>query len=268
MEVTSEEREWAIAIKHAAIADDDIIDDVLTDFEYLQHAFVAKDKVGKAVKRIKQLQAFKKRYGIKLDGSVEEAERDLKALNLQFPGLMVSLGTRDNGSHVTSVDISKILARRLKTEEAHAIFLRFFFYMLQACNPTIQAIRAGSYCLSKSESVGFRNFSFESEDRQAELYSHAYPFRFQQMVMIQAPFIARMIFQVIVIFMTSKMRKRFDMTAEGETYLKEHGFPESVLPTFWGGVLEPGSMTDVMLLKLEERYRNMKTFELETQNNR
>lgn len=272
MELTEQERAWAIDIKRAAMADEDVNDALTTDFEYVQHAIVAKGKVDKALKRIKRMQSFKERYGIKLDGSVTEAKRDLQALDLQHPGLMMSLGTlpreqdggKDDPSHVVCVDFTKFLAKRMKTEESHAIVMRFFYYVLQACAHNFAAIRAGIYWVSKSDGVGFRNFSRESENRRAELASHTYPLRFKLFVMLQAPLFARLLFQVIAVFMSSKMRSRFDLTGEGETYLKKTiGLPSGALPELYGGELAHDSMPTTVVAKLQERYKHMAAFRLQ-----
>lgn len=286
MDVTEEECRWALAIRLAAAADPRIPDaDSLTDFEYVQHAIVAKDNVGKALKRIVKMQEFKERYGIKLDGSVDEAARDLRAIDLQHPGLMMCLASCKNNegaspndeakvdpsSHVVCVNFAQFLAKRMKTAESHAIVMRFFFYVMQACACNAASIRAGIYWLSQSDGIGLRNFSRESEDRRADFASHTYPLRFKLFVMLSAPWVARVLFQVIRVFMSPKMASRFHLTGGNNKiqsdYLKEKvGLPATALPTLFGGTLDDKeggeSMTQAILSKLEERYENMDTFRL------
>ena len=83
---TEEELKWATAIKQAAESDASIQSDALSDLEYLQHAIIAKENTDKALCRIKRLQDFKQRYGIKLDGSYEEGMRDMKQFQAAHPG--------------------------------------------------------------------------------------------------------------------------------------------------------------------------------------
>ena len=53
-ELTTEEIRWTVAIKSAALADPATahIASDMTDFEFVQHAIVAKDQVDKALERI------------------------------------------------------------------------------------------------------------------------------------------------------------------------------------------------------------------------
>ena len=92
-EPTSEELAWARAIRDAARADPTIQDAEVTDWEYLQHGIIGKDKVSKALQRIRKMQAFKQRYGIQGDGSVADAARDAHATMLLHPGFYVSMAS-------------------------------------------------------------------------------------------------------------------------------------------------------------------------------
>lgn len=97
---TQEELQWALAIKKAAVAQTDIQAELVTDWEFWQHAFIAKNKVDKALQRIQRVQQIKLEYGIKLDGSPAEGMRDLKAFFAAHPGFFISLSSVPDQSHV------------------------------------------------------------------------------------------------------------------------------------------------------------------------
>ena len=80
--------------------------------------------------------------------------------------------------------------------------------------------------------------------------------------MLEASLFARIMFGIKYLLLNRKLQERWIITGEGETYLKRNGFSEQDLPTFWGGVHEPGNMGKVMLSNLEERYQNASKFVL------
>ena len=108
MDPTAHEVSWALAIRDAARKDPDIDAQRVTDLEFLQHAIVAKDKVDKAIRRIKRVQLFKTRHGIKLDGSYEDGMRDLKKYLDMFPGFFLSVASlAPDHTHVLCANFSK-----------------------------------------------------------------------------------------------------------------------------------------------------------------
>ena len=97
---TQEELEWALSIKKAAVAHADIQAELVTDWEFWQHAVIAKNKVDKALQRIQRVQQIKLEFGIKLDGSAAEGMRDLKAFFAAHPGFFVCLSRLPDQSYV------------------------------------------------------------------------------------------------------------------------------------------------------------------------
>lgn len=64
---------------------------MISDFEFLQHADVAKGRFDKALKRLRRIQAFKERHGIIREGCHADAARDLKALLRLHPVCFLSM---------------------------------------------------------------------------------------------------------------------------------------------------------------------------------
>lgn len=98
---TAEEIERARNIKAAALEADL---EPIPDFEYLQHAIKAKDKVAKAVKRLEKLQKFRWKYSL-TNAEKDDAFNILRGPYALFPGILGAIGTDADG---TSVQLSVV----------------------------------------------------------------------------------------------------------------------------------------------------------------
>ena len=130
-ESTAQERQWALAIKAAAIEDEDINAQVMTDLEFLQFAIVCQGRVKEALVRIKRLQACKQLNGIVADGCYEQAIRDVVVFQRHHPHFILSLGALEDDTHVLSANWACFRAYRMKTPESHALRIRGLFYYFQ-----------------------------------------------------------------------------------------------------------------------------------------
>ena len=59
---TAQEVKWALRLKEKALSDEQI--NPVSDFEYLEHAIIAKDNVEKGLNRLRKLQAFREEHGL------------------------------------------------------------------------------------------------------------------------------------------------------------------------------------------------------------
>ena len=220
-----------------------------------------------ALKRIQRLQAFKKQYGIKLDGSHEEGMRDLQTFQRAHAGFCLALGVvvvedSDNDRHhhqqqhhVWSVHYNKLAARTLQSDESFAILMRGFFYCMQASQPNLQSMRSGLTVLADGHGVGWHNFSLKMEERAAALYANAYPARIQQIVMMHANLLLRLFWNLVKPFVSVKIRQRHVFTASRDEYLQNrcrHDLHANVLPTEWGGKCTPDDLMRTWSVKLQE----------------
>ena len=130
MQATKEEIEWASRIKQAACQDPSINQAMISDLEYLHHAIVAKDQIPKALKRLRNMQTFKESYGIQLDGSYEEAERDIKLFLTSHPDMMLSVASNPESHHmgVFCGRYAGLNVQRIQSEEAYCVLMRGLFY--------------------------------------------------------------------------------------------------------------------------------------------
>lgn len=154
---TEQELNWARAIKHAALAERLT---QLSDFEYLHHALVAKNKVKKAIKRMRGLEKFRSHY--KLEGSiVDDPNSFFRATESMFPGLLGSVGKDSNGRMVQLCVYKNFDPRKLKGETEWRDMMAAFYYMFQAMHADISSIRNGIVFAADCKGMGWKNFSFE-----------------------------------------------------------------------------------------------------------
>lgn len=261
-EATPQEIEWALAIREAARKDPDVNTDQIVDLEYLQHAIVAKEKVQKALCRIKRVQKFKEMYGIKLDGSYDEGMRSLKTYLDLFPGFFLAVGVLEDGTHLLSANFSRFYKRTIKTEESLNVLIRGFYYLLQSCQPNIAAMRAGMIYLGETQGAGWQNYSLKVENRVASVYSNAYPIRIQRMVFMHVPFLFRLFFKMWRPFVSKKVFETFVYAADRESFLQQASISAAALPAEWGGSIDPNKFREILDKNLRERYELAAKFRL------
>lgn len=285
MDATKQELELARAIKEAALANPAVHTDVISDLEYLQHAIVAKDATGggmdKALVRLERMQKFKELHGIKLDGSYEEGMRDFQTFQEAHPGFCLSLAflpscdekdddndSSENRTKTTRVvfccNFTNLLAKqRLKSDESIAILMRGFFYIIQAAQPNVAAMRGGIVSLFDGKDAGWHSYSPTMEERAATLYSNAYPMSVVQIVMMNANLLLRFLWAISSVLVSKKVRQRHVFAAGLQSFLETSPYGDkSILPTAWGGLIDLASMEDTISQGLQERYRLAETFEL------
>lgn len=320
---TAQERRWAIDIKNAVAADSELrlyggTYPVMSDLDFLQHAIVAKGDVPAALQRIRKLQSFQTQNGIQSSavGSttctednddddesfntesspssassassspLEKAERDLKAFLAVHGGLYRSLSELDDGTHVLTVEYSRLKARSFRSDESWAIRRRGLFHVLQATQPHVRAMRAGMVSLCNMKGVTVRkNFSFAAQ-RQFNLYiSKTYPVRIQQIALLQTIRLVAILYGLVKHFVSAKIRQRtvFD-GGTLEDFFQRHAerYPPHVLPRAWGGTLADDDNDDdsddsqrsynnnnndaflaTVMEKLRQRHELEQTFRLE-----
>lgn len=262
---TTQEVQWALRIKTAAIADPDVNADKICDLEFLQHALIAKHAVPTALQRIKRMQSFKKHHGIQLDGSMEQATRDIQAFFAAHPGLYLSLGTLPDGSNVMCSDYGQFFARRLDTPEAYAIRLRGLFYFMQATQPNILAMRQGVASLSDMKRVSWRNFNLHFLRQFAQILSHAYPMRIRQIVVLHTHMAVWLGYTICKVFFSPKARQRMVFCRDDFHQATGGRYTPDVLPASWeGGTFDSSRehLQEVWLQRLQERYALAETFSL------
>ncbi|CAB9513273.1 expressed unknown protein [Seminavis robusta] len=174
MVLTSQEREWARAIKTAIESCPDL--DKLSDFEYCQLAIVDKGDVAASVDRATSLQGFRQEYDIQ--NTLEDALVALRNHVLLMPQSILSFCYSEAiGGYTLIADMGCCDLQLLKTEKGWKTHVAGLYYMLHAMSPDFQSIRTGiTYVL---EAAGFSlasNMDFKITKKECtEVYS-VYPY--------------------------------------------------------------------------------------------
>lgn len=271
-----QELAWATRLKQAAMAtptpengnENDLQVEDVSDWEFLQHAIVAKNDTAAALQRLRNLQAIKQRYGIIRDGSVDEAARDLRTFLQTHPGLYLSLATSKGSSSRTQIFCSEyqhFQAARMKSEEAYAVYMRAAFYVLQASQYNLPALRAGMVLLLDVHGA-LRYRSFTTEARARDLYGKAYPIRIQGVVLLRASVALRLAYRwIFKPWMSPKVRALLDIPPGGASNRNEYlqnKHTKDALPESWGGDLSVDDFHETILDRLRQRYHMVETFRL------
>lgn len=105
MIVQEEEIRWALAIKGAALADEEL--KPLTDFDYTHYALVFQEDVEKALEHIRYMQYFFEEYNIR-SNDPEEGTELIRQVCKMHPGFLLSVDWDEmNGHFVAVYDFAK-----------------------------------------------------------------------------------------------------------------------------------------------------------------
>lgn len=286
MELSADERQWALNLKRAAAAHPDILTQNMTDYEFAQHAIVARDDLDGGLARIRGLQSFKDRYGILLDGSFEQGMRDVFAFKNFLPSFYLGSAAYSSGGSSTSssshhndekeedgassqvicFDFSRYQTQKLDSEEAYAVCMRAYFYALQVTSSNFASIRNGLHILGDYQRLTWRQFAIVNEQRASELYSNCYPIKVVEIAVMQANPLIRLFFCLLkLVVSTKKTMQAYQHTfpRNRDAFLKEGGFGIDAIPQKWGGNLTPERVGANFRVRLMERYKNSEEFELE-----
>ena len=265
MEVSDKERGWALAVKEAMIEEDIVLAKTISDFEYVQHAIIAKDKPAKAIKRIRRLDKFRKEHDIPTNHeklSADDALKKIQAFEAKSPGMFLSFGkdSSGSGSYLSTWNYASFLPANYQEASDWKDCFAAFYYMLDAMQPDFDAIRSGIVMLADAENLGWQNFSLEMEKQAAHLYQDAYPIRIQNITMLNSPTVFKAIYAICKPFLNKKVKDVIHLNGNLQDIQGE--FSKNILATTMGGTQTTADMEDAMHDGLRHRYSNMASFTL------
>lgn len=208
MPATEQELSWARAIKTAALKKGV---EPVSDLLYLQMAIISKDKVKKGVNRLAKLEKFRKKHNISGDAVKDDAMGLMKMWYDSFPGVLGSFGRNAEGQAVQVVHVkvsctddgipqaasSKLTCNAKNyfpnkvSDDFWVKMPRATYYMLNAMNADVDAIRAGYVSVSDCGDMGWANFSLKAQQMQSEIFNDAYPIRIGLMHLLDPPIMVR-----------------------------------------------------------------------------
>lgn len=254
---TSDEVIWAQQIKEAA-ATSGLGN--LSDFEYLQHAIVAKANVYKAVRRIQRLTEFRARYKLS-NANTDNAMAMLRSAEALFPGFFGGSGIDDEGRVIQHLNFAAFEPAKLTSHKQWRDFMGAMYHMMQAATCDVQSIRSGSVFLADCGGLSWGNFSFEVERRCTEFLQDAYPFRSKHFYFLDAPGILSVMVGICRVFLSEKMKATLQSISSVQYYGKTN-LPAYLVPGDHGGSARPQWNYKFIEERLKARAINQEKFRL------
>jgi phenylalanyl-tRNA synthetase alpha subunit len=141
MQVTMEERRWALEIKNSIQLIAEL--DNLSDYMYAQLAIITRGNVKDAIRRVTGLQHYRQEYNI-LDTLQDGCQQLLKLFDL-FPEQFLSFSfSESEGTYVLIHDATKFDTTALNTPEKVQSFMAAAYYLEATKCPDMASIRRGS----------------------------------------------------------------------------------------------------------------------------
>ena len=261
MDLTDEERGWALSIKKAMMDADPAFAQSISDFEYAQHAIVAKEKISKALRRIRRLRDFKQEHGISRENETLEAGLELiQRFEQLAPGFFMAFGQDEKGGSITTWHYSSFFPKNFEKAQDWRNCFAAFYYLMEAMQPDIAAVRQGVVFLADCKGIGWRNFSLEMEKHAAKLYQDAYPVRIKQMDMVNSPVLMKAMYTLCKPFLSKKLKEIIRIDEKSED-LHTH-LARDVLPATFGGTQTSMDMNKNIEELLRKRFENKAKFKL------
>ena len=113
-----------------------------------------------------------------------------------------------------------------------------------------------NYSIALLKSLMRRKDFLELQKKKAAAMNDAYPFRFAEMYMVDAPWYFRVLWAIIRLFLKKKLRERIHMVSKGNDADRAkllESFDASQLPTKFGGTLSEEQMQQAQAAWVAER---------------
>ncbi|CAB9501402.1 expressed unknown protein [Seminavis robusta] len=148
MQLTNEERQWALSIRAAIEANNEI--DPVSDFKCVHLAIIFQGDVEAAVESALHLQCFRHEYDI-LD-TLSESRRALAKLIKLFPKYYMSYSfNKEDGDYYLVYDITQFSIKKMTRTEMFTTFNAGSYYFLHATTVDFALMRKGSIFIAECE---------------------------------------------------------------------------------------------------------------------
>jgi CRAL/TRIO domain len=258
MEISGQEREWALALKEHIQEQEDFHGIPLTDFELVQYAIVDGGNLDEALYRIKRMHELRTLYQI--EDTAEQGVQCIKDVMKQQPGFLLHIGQCSRHKHFVQVlDFAKFDPQKIYFEKEWKVVLCGMYYALSSLNPTLSAVRNGHVGIMECDGMGWRNISIDFERRLWHDCGSAFPARFHELSWVGTPSVANLFFSLMKHILPPRISNvvhlgvKFDESFEGRL--------DSL---FLQPSAEIANQRQVMTVEsfLTQRYHNKKYFRL------
>jgi CRAL/TRIO domain len=194
MELSDEERQWAVAIKERITSCREIDD--LSDIWYAQLAIITGGNVDEAVQRAANLQNLKE--DLKIRDDYEQGKQVTQNFTESFPGCLLSLDFHDpEGAYISVWDASKF--RGWKAPDKKYATMLCCYYLCHVLNPDLESTRRGSVWFIEAHGFGF-NMEMMNVDLFRFLFADvmgSYPMKLRCMKCFHTPMLYNVLISMV-----------------------------------------------------------------------
>jgi hypothetical protein len=207
MEMTNEERSWAMTVKAAVESSEDICP--LPDLEYVQFALISRGNLEEAMERIRGLQEFRQEYNI--NDNLEEGNEILhKFVKHYHPGCILTVAYNDvDDNFVFIYDRSQLRYDSLRLPEEWRIAFGAIFYINHMMSQDVKAMREGSIFIAECEGVTRHRLSFNAISTFWHHFLHHYPMKYKEIKFFHTNVITNLSFSMMKPLMRPEIRECF-----------------------------------------------------------
>ncbi|CAB9511544.1 expressed unknown protein [Seminavis robusta] len=215
MAITSEERQWALAIKQAVSESEEL--SPINDFDLVQYAMITQGNTEEALARMEGMQSFREHYDI--DNSAEQGVRCLQLAMDLLPRFLLHLDNcPDTNEAILAWDASvfypDLVLAPCSQRGADFYWKNYVsasYYMYYCTQPNLASIRKGLTLLLDCGQVEWENVSIDFERRMHDELRGYYPLKWNQLLAYNTAFIANVGWGLFKQFMNPHMRESLQL---------------------------------------------------------
>ena len=259
MELSEEERRWALAIKEAIESDPRL--DAVSDFMYVQLALVDSDNLERAIERAIHLQGVRQEYEI--TDTLEEAERKLRwYVKTAHPGHILDFfHTSEHDHYIIITDISKFDTSAFSTtpKEYNDTFAGNYYLHHCFC-PDFGSIRQGTSYVCECSNYRWKApnmATYKTHKKFTEDGDAVYPYHVRQVQVCNAGVVVNTLASQLKTVLPKQIASKF-------VFGVHHEYERRLQDICLGPNVEVATerILGAMTKALRERYANEKIFRL------
>ena len=211
MVVLPEERDWAHDIKRAVQEAEHL--DPLSDFDYVHYAIVTQGNLQDALYRIEGIQACKREYHIEntVDQGVEQIRLHMDEV---VPGFLLHVDLCPvTNEPICVLDNAAFFPKFIKAgcprrgpDYYWKTYLVASYYIMMACQPTMEAIRGGLTIILDCAEVEWKNVSMAFESQVNDELRSFYPQKYKTVLAYNTHVISNLGWSLFKQYMDESMK--------------------------------------------------------------
>ncbi|CAB9528152.1 expressed unknown protein [Seminavis robusta] len=213
MNITEEERQQALAIKAAVVAEEDL--DEIPDMRYAQLAIIDGDDVETAVDRVRHFQLFKDEY--QLDDTAAQGSHVMRKFFNQHPNTVLSVSYNAiDGNYVYIYDQAKFNPNNIQTPDDWNTGLLYCYYPFQAMSPDLFSIRQGCVFVGECDGYDWTVMNVDVVRRLWDEVFAVYPMKICELKCFNSGVVANLLLSMLKPFFPKDLQRKINLGCQFE----------------------------------------------------